>query len=222
METDSLDKKAVAGLLQDAPEPLRTVLTLRQQLARSSVKKYQAMENAVCQDSRAAGDPAVRHTCNDAPVIQVNNAAIVARFPVFQEQIREIRTPLVIRMVCMKLPLQLVFKDFMRFSAPIARFLRADERIQPHFRIHVFMYGNRTIMTAPARQIDRHGPVPCNSVMRMVNFPNQRFSCVFLGIIVRLPVFPVVVISIRADAEPPQQPADAEFSAMLFNQSISL
>ena len=55
METDSLDKKAVAGLLQDAPEPLKTVLALRQQLARSSVKKYQAMENAVCTDSRAHG-----------------------------------------------------------------------------------------------------------------------------------------------------------------------
>ena len=55
METDSLDKKAVAGLLQDAPEPLRAVLTLRQQLAKSSVKKYQAMENAVCTDNRAHG-----------------------------------------------------------------------------------------------------------------------------------------------------------------------
>ena len=55
VETDSLDKKAVAGLLQEAPEPLRTVLTLRQQLAKSSVKKYQAMENAVCADSRAHG-----------------------------------------------------------------------------------------------------------------------------------------------------------------------
>lgn len=55
METDSLDKKAVAELLKTAPEPLKTVLTLRQQLARSSVKKYQAMENAVCADSRAHG-----------------------------------------------------------------------------------------------------------------------------------------------------------------------
>ena len=55
METNSLDKKAVAALLKDAPEPLRTVLTLRQQLAKSSVKKYQAMENAVCADSRAHG-----------------------------------------------------------------------------------------------------------------------------------------------------------------------
>ena len=47
IETDSLDKKAVTAMLEDAPEPLKTVLTLRQQLAKSSVKKYQAMENAV-------------------------------------------------------------------------------------------------------------------------------------------------------------------------------
>ena len=55
METDSLDKKAVAELLKTAPEPLREALALRQQLAKSSVKKYQAMENAVCADSRAHG-----------------------------------------------------------------------------------------------------------------------------------------------------------------------
>ena len=55
LETDSLDKKAVAGLLKEAPEPLKTVLELRQKLAKSSVKKYRAMENAVCADSRAHG-----------------------------------------------------------------------------------------------------------------------------------------------------------------------
>ena len=55
VETDSLDKKAVAELLKTAPEPLGEALALRQQLAKSSVKKYQAMENAVCADSRAHG-----------------------------------------------------------------------------------------------------------------------------------------------------------------------
>ena len=55
LETDTLGKKAVAELLKTAPEPLRTVLTLRQQLAKSSVKKYTAMENAVCKDNRAHG-----------------------------------------------------------------------------------------------------------------------------------------------------------------------
>ena len=55
LETDTLGKKAVAELLKDAPEDLSEVLKLRQQLAKSSVKKYTAMENAVCADSRARG-----------------------------------------------------------------------------------------------------------------------------------------------------------------------
>lgn len=55
LETDTLGKKAVAELVKTAPEPLREVLSLRQQLAKSSVKKYTAMENAVCADSRAYG-----------------------------------------------------------------------------------------------------------------------------------------------------------------------
>lgn len=55
IETDTLGKKAVAEMLKTAPPELQTVLTLRQQLAKSSVKKYQAMETAVCADGRARG-----------------------------------------------------------------------------------------------------------------------------------------------------------------------
>lgn len=55
LETDSLDKKAVAELLKIAPPELGDVLSLRQQLAKSSVRKYQAMENTVCEDGRARG-----------------------------------------------------------------------------------------------------------------------------------------------------------------------
>jgi DNA polymerase len=55
METDSLDKKAVNELLKKAPPKLADVLMLRQQLAKSSVKKYQAMQNTVCADGRARG-----------------------------------------------------------------------------------------------------------------------------------------------------------------------
>ena len=55
LELDSLGKKEVAAALKDAPEPLGDVLALRQQLAKSSVKKYQAMQTAVCADGRARG-----------------------------------------------------------------------------------------------------------------------------------------------------------------------
>lgn len=55
MKTDSLGKKNVQELLKTAQEPLRSVLLLRQKLAKSSVKKYQAMEMTACQDGRARG-----------------------------------------------------------------------------------------------------------------------------------------------------------------------
>ena len=55
LETDSLDKASVKELLKDAPDHLSEVLELRQLLAKSSVKKYSAMENAVCADGRARG-----------------------------------------------------------------------------------------------------------------------------------------------------------------------
>lgn len=55
LEFDSLDKKAVATILPAAPPVVQRVLRIRQKLAKSSVKKYQAMENTVCNDSRARG-----------------------------------------------------------------------------------------------------------------------------------------------------------------------
>ena len=52
---DSLDKKAVNELIKTSPLELIEVFELRQQLAKSSVKKYQAMTNAACNDKRAHG-----------------------------------------------------------------------------------------------------------------------------------------------------------------------
>ena len=54
-EVESLGKKEVAAMLRDAPPDLAEALLLRQQLAKSSVKKYQAMQNCVCGDGRAHG-----------------------------------------------------------------------------------------------------------------------------------------------------------------------
>ena len=55
LETETLGKKAVAELIKAAPEDLAQVLALRQQLAKSSVKKYQAMQNSACNDGRSRG-----------------------------------------------------------------------------------------------------------------------------------------------------------------------
>ena len=56
VETESLDKKAVKELIKTTDEQtVQDALILRQQLAKSSVKKYQAMQNAICRDGRAHG-----------------------------------------------------------------------------------------------------------------------------------------------------------------------
>lgn len=55
VETDTLDKKAVATLIGETDGDVSEALLLRQQLAKSSVKKYQAMENAACADGRCRG-----------------------------------------------------------------------------------------------------------------------------------------------------------------------
>lgn len=55
LETESLGKKIVSELLETATGDLSKVLTLRQQISKSSVKKYQTMENAVGSDNRARG-----------------------------------------------------------------------------------------------------------------------------------------------------------------------
>ena len=55
LKMETLGKKAVAEKLQETDGALNEILSLRQQLAKSSVEKYTAMENAVCSDSRARG-----------------------------------------------------------------------------------------------------------------------------------------------------------------------
>lgn len=55
LEVDTLGKKDVAAMMKDAPDDLAEVLSLRLQLAKSSVKKYTAMQNAACDDDRCHG-----------------------------------------------------------------------------------------------------------------------------------------------------------------------
>ena len=55
VEAEFLGKKDVAKLIDDTNGQVEEALRLRLQLAKSSVKKYQSMQNAVCKDGRAHG-----------------------------------------------------------------------------------------------------------------------------------------------------------------------
>ena len=53
VETDSLDKEALPALLESAPDKItRRALELRQEMGKTSIKKYEAMKRALCQDGR--------------------------------------------------------------------------------------------------------------------------------------------------------------------------
>ncbi|MFR4419504.1 MAG: DNA polymerase [Ruminococcus sp.] len=54
-KSDSLGKAQVQELIKTAKEPVKSVLQLRLQLSKSSVKKYTAMKNTACSDNRARG-----------------------------------------------------------------------------------------------------------------------------------------------------------------------
>ena len=54
-KSDSLGKAQVQELIKTAKEPVKSVLQMRLQLSKSSVKKYTAMKNTACSDNRARG-----------------------------------------------------------------------------------------------------------------------------------------------------------------------
>lgn len=68
IEAESLSKATVIELLESAQGEVELALSLRQELAKSSVKKYNAMESVVGDDSRARG------------LIQFNGAARTGRY----------------------------------------------------------------------------------------------------------------------------------------------
>ena len=79
-----------------------------------------------------------------------------------------------------------------------------------------------TVTIPSAFQIGCHAAVSVYSIVAVVDLFNLLFGFCLLGIIIRLPVFPVVIVGVRADSQPPQQPADAEFLMVLSNKPISL
>ena len=88
--------------------------------------------------------------------------------------------------------------------------------------IHVFVNGRSTVAMSRSFQICSHTAVAVFSIMAVVNVADLLLNLRFLGIIICLPVFSVVIVSIRPELQPPQEPANAEFLLMIVHKSISL
>ena len=154
--------------------------------------------------------------------MEVYDGTVIAHIAVFQEQICEIRAPFLVDFLSSEVLFQLVFKYFVGLPGLCAWLFGADDGVQAQFPVHIFMDSRAAVAVSPAFQISCHAAVTVHAVMVVVDIPDPLLDLCFLGIIIRLPVFPVVVISIRTDSQPPQQPADAEFLMVLVKESISL
>ena len=146
----------------------------------------------------------------------------IAYFMICKEQICEIRAPFSIDFICCEILLLLIIEYLMRFSMLISRLLETDNRAETRFCVHIFMNSGITVKITFTLQIDFHTPVAVNSIVRMIYFLNLCLDFGFKGIIICLPVFPIVVIRIGAYTQPSKQPANTKFIMILFNELISL
>ncbi len=150
------------------------------------------------------------------------DGAIISDIPILQEQVCEICAPFLIRLACMKVLVQFVPEYFMRLPWLCPWFFRAGDGMQPRLCVHIFMDGSGAVAVSFTLQIGCHGTVAVNTVIPVVDFIYLPQDFCFLGIIIRLPVFPVVIVGIRADPQPLVQPAGAEFFMVLVNKPVSL
>lgn len=173
-------------------------------------------------DCKIAGDAPVCYAGHHAAVMEAYDGAVIADIPVFQEQICEICAPFLVGLLSSEVLFQLVFKYFVGLPRLCAWFPGADDRAQAQLLVHIFMDSRAAVAVPSAFQISRHAAVTVHTIMAVVDIPDLLLNLCFLRIIIRLPVSPVVIISIRADPQPLQQPADSGFLMVLVREPISL
>lgn len=77
-------------------------------------------------------------------------------------------------------------------------------------------------MIAFTLQIYSHAPITDGAIVFVIDFVNLILNFLFIGIVIRLPVFPVVIVCIWEDAKPPEEPAQTKQFMIPVNKSISL
>ena len=122
----------------------------------------------------------------------------------------------------MKILFQPILEHFVGLGQLRSRLFGADDGAQSQLLVHIFMYGGSAVAVSPALQINRHAAVTVNTIVAVVYLFYLFLNFCFLSVIFRLSLLSVVIVGIRTDLQPPQQPADAEFFMILLDKSISL
>ena len=127
-----------------------------------------------------------------------------------KKKIREIRTPFLIDCFRCKILAELIAKYFMWLSLLILRFFRTHNRAEFQFLIHIFVNRCATVSISLTLQINLHIPVTIYTIVRMVNFFNQGMHLRFMCIVIRLPVFLVVVVCVWIDIKSLEKPTQTK------------
>ena len=154
--------------------------------------------------------------------MQVYDCAIVTYIMICQKEICEISAPFPVDFVRCEILFKLILKYFMRFSVFISRLFWTHNRTEAQLRIHIFMYRCWTVKIAFTLQINFHTPVSVNSIVCVIDFLNLCLFFSFMGIVICLPVFPVVVVCVWTNFKPPKEPAQTKQPMILLNKPISL
>ena len=77
-------------------------------------------------------------------------------------------------------------------------------------------------MIAFALQIYSHTPITNGTIVFMIDSADLLLNFLLMGIVIRLPVFPVVIICVWTNAKPPKKPTQTKQLMILLNKSISL
>ena len=150
------------------------------------------------------------------------DCAIVTYIMICQKEICEISAPFPVDFVRCEILFKLILKYFMRFSVFISRLFWTHNRTEAQLRIHIFMYRCWTVKIAFTLQINFHTPVSVNSIVCVIDFLNLCLYFSFMGIVICLPVFPVVVVCVWTNFKPPKEPAQTKQPMILLNKPISL
>ena len=152
--------------------------------------------------------------------MKIYDRAVVTRFSILQKKICEISTPFLIDFISGEILLKCVIKNLVRRSFPVIWPLTPCYRMKSQFFVHVSMNCERTKKDVFSFQIYFNHSITNDAVMVVVYLADFLFYFLLGSEIGCLSLFPVIIVSIRVNAKPSQEPAKSKFILIFINKSI--
>lgn len=175
-----------------------------------------------CANGKIARHAAIRYACNHTAIVEVQNCTVIADIASCEKQISEVGQPYLMDPFGGKISPEQVLKVRMLCPAVVFGWFSLHDGTQPEFLVHVLMNcPGRKIYTC-ARQIGSHSAIAVNTIMFIVDHQNLIENLLLFRLPLCPPTFSVVVISVRINVQPSQQPPNTKQLAVLVDAPICL